>query len=136
VTEFLTDASPAIFTAFGGSGQAAVLNQDNSANGSSNPAVVGSVLQIFMTGAGQTQPAGVDGQLAGSTAMLPLGQVTANIGGVDAPVHYAGSAFGLVSGVTQVNVVVPQGAPTGSGVPIVVMVGATPSPAGITVAIQ
>ncbi len=136
VTEFLTSASPAIFTAGGGTGQAAALNQDNSANGPGNPAAIGSVLQIYMTGAGQTSPAGVDGQLAGSTPLIPLGTVTATIGGVPATVQYAGSSSGLVAGVTQVNVLVPQGTPTGDAVPLVLQVGANPSPAGVTVAIH
>lgn len=136
VTEFLTPASPAIFTVYGGSGQAAALNQDNSANAVDNPATIGSVLQVFMTGAGETNPEGVDGQLAGGTPVIPLGKVTATIGGVDAPVQYAGSSSGLVAGVTQVNVVVPDGAPTGDAVPIVISVGANPSPSGVTVAIR
>jgi uncharacterized protein (TIGR03437 family) len=136
VTEFLASSSPAIFAASGGSGQGAILNQDNSPNSSSNPAAVGTVLQVFMTGAGQMNPAGVDGQLAGSTPALPLGVVTASIGGVPATVQYAGTSSGLVEGVTQVNVQIPQGAPSGSAVPIVVQVGANPSPSGVTVAIQ
>jgi uncharacterized protein (TIGR03437 family) len=136
VTLFLTSASPAIFTTGGGSGQAAALNQDNSPNSASNPAAIGSVLQVYMTGAGQTMPASTDGQLAGSTPWIPLGTVTATIGGVPAAVQYAGSAYGLVAGVTQVNVVVPDGAPTGSAVPIVLQVGANPSPSGVTVALH
>jgi uncharacterized protein (TIGR03437 family) len=136
VTEFLAAASPAVFTVSGGSGQGAVLNQDSSPNSSSNPASIGSVLQVFITGAGQTVPAGVDGQLAGSNPAIPSGQVTATIGGVPAVVQYAGSSNGLVAGVTQVNVVVPAGSPTGSAVPLVVQVGAYPSPAGVTVALQ
>ncbi|HEY3840977.1 MAG TPA: BACON domain-containing carbohydrate-binding protein [Bryobacteraceae bacterium] len=136
VTLFLTSSSPAIFTTGGGSGQAAALNQDNSPNSSSNPASVGSVLQVYMTGAGQTNPAATDGTLAGTTPWIPLGAVTATVGGVPAVVQYAGSAYGLVAGVTQVNVVVPAGAPTGSAVPLVLQVGPNPSPAGVTVAIQ
>jgi uncharacterized protein (TIGR03437 family) len=62
--------------------------------------------------------------------------VTATIGGVTANVVYAGSAAGLVSGVMQVNLVIPATAPTGSNVPIVVSVGGTPSQAGVTVAVQ
>ena len=56
VTEFLASSTPAIFTASGGSGQAAVLNQDNSPNSSANPAAVGSVLQVFLTGADKPVP--------------------------------------------------------------------------------
>ncbi len=136
VTEFLASSVPAIFTASGGSGQGAILNQDNSPNSSSNPAAKGSVLQVFITGAGQTNPAGVDGQLAGSTPSQPLGSVTATIGGVPATVQYAGSSNGLVAGVTQVNILIPPGAPSGSAVPIVIQVGANPSPTGVTVAIR
>jgi uncharacterized protein (TIGR03437 family) len=136
VTEFLTSSSPAPFTAFGGTGQAAALNQNNSANGPGNPAAVGSVLQIFITGAGQTKPPGVDGQLAGATPWFALGTVTATIGGVDAPVQYAGSSSGLVAGVTQINVQVPEGAPSGDAVPLMIKVGGNPSPSGVTVSIQ
>ena len=136
VTEFITPASPAIFTAGGGVGQAAALNQDNSSNSPSNPAGVGTVLQIYMTGAGQTNPSGSDGQLAGSAPDAPLASVTATIGGVDAPVQYAGTSFGLVEGVTQVNVVIPPGAPSGDSVPLVLQVGGNLSPSGVNVAIQ
>ena len=66
----------------------------------------------------------------------PVLPVTATIGGVQATVAYAGSAAGLVSGVMQVNLVIPATAPTGSNVPSVVSVGGTPSQAGVTVAIQ
>jgi uncharacterized protein (TIGR03437 family) len=136
VTEFLASASPAIFTTGGGTGQAAALNQDNSPNSSGNPAAIGDVLQFFMTGAGQTKPGGEDGLIAGSAPTAPLGSVTAQIGGVDAVVQYAGSSSGLVAGVTQVNVQIPDGAPTGDAVPIVIFVGGNPSPSGVTVAIH
>ena len=136
VTEFQTSESPAVFTAYGGTGQAAALNQDNSANSPSNPASVGTVLQVFMTGAGQTKPPGVDGQLAGSEPLTPVGTVKASIGDVDATVQYAGSSSGLVQGVTQVNIVVPDGAPSGDAVPLVLKVGGNSSPSGVTVAIR
>ena len=42
---------PGIFTADGiGSGQAAILNQDGSVNSLSNPAAVGSIISVFITG--------------------------------------------------------------------------------------
>jgi len=51
---FRIDATaPGLFTADStGSGQLAVLNQDNTVNGNSNPAKSGTVIQIFGTGAG------------------------------------------------------------------------------------
>jgi uncharacterized protein (TIGR03437 family) len=133
----IAPSSPAIFTSpSGGGGQGAVLNQDNSPNSAANPAAIGSVLQVFATGAGQTSPAGVDGQLAGATPSTPVLNVTAQIGGVNAPVEYAGSSSGLVAGVLQVNVVVPAGAPTGDAVPLTLTIGNNPSPQGVTVAIH
>jgi uncharacterized protein (TIGR03437 family) len=56
-------AAPAIFTDNGtGVGQAAVLNQDNSINSPANPALRGTVVQIFAPGAGADIAAGGDWQ--------------------------------------------------------------------------
>jgi uncharacterized protein (TIGR03437 family) len=55
--------------------------------------------------------------------------VTVTIGGIDAPVLYAGSAASLISGVMQVNVTIPATAPTGTQ-PVVVTVGTTKSQSG------
>jgi uncharacterized protein (TIGR03437 family) len=137
VTIFIADSSPGIFTSpAGGSGQGAVLNQNNSANSPANPAAIGSVLQVFATGAGQTDPAGVDGLLAGDDPSIPVATVTAQIAGVDAPVEYAGSSSGLVAGVLQVNVQIPLGVPTGDAVPLTLKIGDNFSQQGVTVAIH
>ena len=135
ITESVTPSSPAIFAVSGGSGQATALNQDNSANSPSNPATVGTVLQVFATGFGQTTPPGVNGQVAGSTASLPILRVTATIGGINAPVQYAGSSNGLVAGVTQVNVLVPAGVTAGNAVPLVLSIAGNPTVSGTTIAI-
>jgi uncharacterized protein (TIGR03437 family) len=130
--------SPAIFTAPSrGTGQGAVLNQDSSVNSVDNPAAAGSVVQIFATGEGQTLPAGMDGALAASPAPVPLTQpVTAQIAGIPAQVLYAGGAPGLVAGVFQVNVLVPATVRPGNAVPVVLMLGAAQSVAGVTIAIH
>ena len=57
-----------------GSGPGAILNQDNSLNGPGNPAAKGSIVTVYMTGEGQTSPAGVTGAI--TTATLPPPQVT------------------------------------------------------------
>ena len=64
--------------------------------------------------------------------------MTATIGGVAADVQYAGSAPGIVSGVMQVNLLIPANAPVGNNVPIVVNVGTASSAAAgaPTVAVQ
>jgi uncharacterized protein (TIGR03437 family) len=96
-----------------GQGQAAVLNQDNSINGPSNPATRGSVIQIFATGEGQTSPPGVTGSLTRSTPPLPVLPVKVTIAGLDAPLQFAGSAPDSVAGLMQVNALVPQGVTPG-----------------------
>jgi uncharacterized protein (TIGR03437 family) len=136
VTLPVAASSPAIFADSGGAGQAAVLNQDNSPNGSSNPAAIGSVIQIFATGFGQTNPPGVDGQIAGPNISSPVAKVAATLGGIAAPAQYVGSSAGLVAGVIQVNVVVPTGVTPGDAVLLVLNVGGVSSAPGMTVAIQ
>ena len=129
-------AMPGIFTMNGaGSGQAAVLNQDGTLNSASNPAAKGSVVAIYMTGGGQTNPAGVNGAIVGGTLPLLTGQVSATIGGSTAIVAYAGGAQGLYAGVSQINLVVPSGAASGSDA-LTINVGGTTSQAGVTVAVK
>lgn len=128
--------SPAIFTLdASGVGPGAILNQDSSVNSPSNPAGKGTIVALFGTGAGQTDPPGVDGQITGavSTPILP---VSLQIGGLDAEVLYAGTAPGLVAGVLQVNVRIPLAAASGFSVPVVLTVGQTSGPAGVTLAVQ
>jgi uncharacterized protein (TIGR03437 family) len=133
----LAGAAPAIFTIGStGVGQGAVLNQDSSVNGPANPAVRGSVIQIFATGEGQTSPAGQTGTVTGSSVGAPLLHVKVTIGGIEAPIQFAGAAPYAVAGLFQVNAVVPQGAPSGSAVPIVLRVGGVPSPGGVDATIK
>ena len=130
-------SAPSMFAADStGVGQAAVLNQDNSLNGSSNPAGAGSVIQIFATGGGQTVPASVTGTLAGNSLDTTALPVTVTIRGADAPVTYHGSAPGEVAGVLQVNAVVPPGITPGPAVPILITVGGNQSQSGATIAVE
>jgi uncharacterized protein (TIGR03437 family) len=129
--------APAIFTTDAtGTGQGAILNQDNSVNGASKPAARGSVIQIYATGEGQTSPQGVTGSVNGTNLKKPVLPVNVSIGGIDAVVQYAGSAPGEISGVLQVNVVVPQAVTPGSSVPVLLTIGSASSQAGVTVAVQ
>lgn len=118
-----------------GSGQGAILNQDQTVNGTANPADKGSIIAIFANGAGQTDPPGVDGKPATPPLPKPLAKVTATIGGINADILYAGAAPTLVAGVLQVNVRIPSGVPSGN-VPVVIMVGNTTSQPTITVAVK
>jgi uncharacterized protein (TIGR03437 family) len=124
-----------------GSGPGAILNQDNSLNGPGHPAAKGSIVQVFMTGEGQTTPQPVTGAI--TTATLPPPQVTPAplaaiqvlIDGQPATYTYAGEAPGMVAGLMQINVRIPSAAPSGP-VPIQVWIGGHVSQIGITVEVQ
>ncbi len=136
VTVDLAPVAPALFTLnASGAGPAAALNQDYSVNGSGNPAKAGSYVFLYATGLGQTNPGGQDGVPTGSTLPLPLQTVTATIGGKPATVQFAGGAPGLVAGVMQINVKVPDGLTAGA-VEAIVSLGGASSPSGVTIAVS
>jgi uncharacterized protein (TIGR03437 family) len=134
--------APGLFTQnASGSGPGAILNQDNSVNGQGNGAPRGSIVQVYLTGEGQTRPAGVTGAI--TTATLPPPQVTpapvlavgVTINGQPALYVYAGEAPGLVAGMMQLNVQIPATAPSGD-LPILVSIGGNTSQSGVTVSVQ
>jgi len=136
LTAPISTCAPAFFTAdSSGKGQAAVANQDGTFNSATNPAEKGTILTLYATGEGQTDPAGVDGQLALSVYPKPILPVGVKIGGVDAPVLYYGAAPQMVAGVMQVNAKVPDDAPSGNQA-IVLTVGSCSSPLGVTDAVK
>ncbi len=127
--------APAIFTAnSSGSGQGSILNADMAANSAENPAGTGSVIAVYATGFGQTDPPASDGSINESNAR-PLLPVSAEIGGREATVLYAGPAPGLISGVFQVNVQVPEGLTSGA-TSISLSVGGTKTQEGVTVYVR
>jgi uncharacterized protein (TIGR03437 family) len=142
VTLNVQAATPAVFSLdFTGQGNGAILNQDNSLNGKSRPAARGSVVQIFVTGGGVTNPASTDGWLTtligGQWPLLVTQPVTVTIGGVAAPqINYSGGAPGAVAGLTQINAVVPTSVTPGSALPLVVGIGSWQSQSGITIAVN
>ena len=100
------------------------------------PAPRGSVVSIYGTGEGQTNPGGQDGRIITTDLRSPRAAVSVKIGGVPAQVKYAGSAPGLVSGVLQVNVEVPANIPPGGQVPIELTIGGIASQSGVTLAVR
>jgi len=130
-------AAPGIFTLdSSGKGPGAILNQDGTVNSRTAPASRGSVITIFATGEGQTDPPGQDGKPAAEPLPRPALPVSVEIGGVAAEVRYAGGAPGLVAGVIQINAQVPSTVAPGNTVPVVVKVGQASSQTGVTVAIN
>jgi uncharacterized protein (TIGR03437 family) len=129
-------SSPGIFTQGpSGQGQAIALNQDLRLNTASNPAAPGSIIVFYMTGEGQTKPAGVDGLIAGSSLPTPLLPVSVLIDGKQAEVLFAGGVPTLAAGVIQVNAVIPAEATPGNP-SIRVIVGPNTSREGVTIAVR
>ncbi len=139
LTYSVVSAQPGIFTQNSqGSGPGSIVNPDGSVNGPNNGAAAGSVILVYMTGEGQTNPGGVTGAITpgnGSGLKMPIQTVTASIGGLvltGNAIAYAGSAPNDVNGVMQVNLIVPAGLTPGPQ-PIVVTVGSVSSQSGVTV---
>ena len=135
VTVPVVPASPAIFTTGAGEGQAQAVNENGSLNSTADPAPRGSVVSLYVTGSGQTQPAGVDGQAAKSPSAQPALPLTVTVGGLPAEILYAGEAPGFV-GLLLVNARVPRNLKSTGLLPIVLHVGTAASQAGVTIAVR
>jgi uncharacterized protein (TIGR03437 family) len=125
ITVPIQETSPGIFTdTENGSGQGAILNQNGGLNGTQNPAAVGPIIQVFGAGAGLWNPPATDGIMVSPIApfAVPVASVSVAIGGQPAELTYAGAAPGLISGIPQVNAIVPAGLASGPQ-PIVLTVG-------------
>jgi uncharacterized protein (TIGR03437 family) len=130
----LAESAPAIFTADGGSGPAATINEDGTVNSAANPAKPGSIVTIYATGEGQTSPAGTTGKLAAAPYPVPLSQVSLTIDGRDAAIVFAGSAPGY-AGLLQINARIPESARSGAA-PVEVAIGSGKSQPGVTIAVR
>ena len=142
--------SPGLFTVSqNGTGQAAAINQDGTANGSAHPAIKGSVISLYGTGQGQVSPAVPDGAPApasplsatvavptsnGQTCLTTQPSVCVPIGNTFAPIQSSVLAPNYV-GLWLINIQIPPGAPSGNAVPVLVVIDGTPSNT-VTIAIQ
>jgi uncharacterized protein (TIGR03437 family) len=128
--------NPAIFSLTGtGYGQGAILNQDYSVNGFSNPAAKGSYVSVYCTGEGVLTPQPATGSVTPSTGTsfpLPVGKVSLTIGGIPAQILYAGETPGDTSGLLQVTAYVPTGLAAGPQ-PVVLTVGANSSASQVVI---
>ncbi len=137
-------SAPGIFSLLqNGQGQGAVLNDDYSKNGNpqsilgARPAQRGSMIQIFATGAGETDPplpAGEPAPVSGNPLILTRVQSTVTIGGLNARVLFSGMAPGWV-GLWQINAEVPQDVAPGPAVPLTITAGGVASNT-VTIAVQ
>jgi uncharacterized protein (TIGR03437 family) len=122
VTLPVAAGAPGVFTVTE-DGQGVILNQDGSPNSPDAPAVPLSILCLTVTGAGQTDPPGADGQLAPDPPPQLMLPVTATVGGLDARVVSAGPVAGMVNGMIQVYVEIPADVAPDNAVPLVLTVG-------------
>lgn len=102
-------STPGLFTAGGGTdGLLAALNEDGTRHSEAKPAAAGSVVQLFGTGFGLVDTNLAPGQFFSTPARV-TGTVVVSIGGRPAEVEFAGGAPGMIGGVNQINVSVPEG---------------------------
>ncbi len=121
-------AAPGLFSSDGNGGGVGVINQDGNASNFDDVSPPGSIVTFYVTGVGQTTPPSVDGSTSsGPVAPTPVLPVTVLINGQSADVLYAGAAPGLVAGMLQVNIRVPDSA-WGYELQVMIQVGDTISP--------
>ncbi len=113
----VTFGNPGVFRLHvGESAQAFAINQDGTVNGPANPAPRGSIVAVWGTGYGLTEPPCSIGGLNQPQAEPLRAGVTALIAarGPVFPAVYAGSAPGMLCGVVQINFQVPSNAAPGT----------------------
>ena len=93
-----------------------------------NPAHAYEAVVIYCAGLGDVSPRQIAGQQAGfSPLSQTLDSVTATIGGIDAPVFFAGLTPGF-TGLYQVNAYVPTGVAPGGNVQLIITQAGRTSP--------
>jgi uncharacterized protein (TIGR03437 family) len=102
-------ASPALLTVNPSEpGPCAAINLDGTLNSPSNPAPAGSIVSLFLIGAGATsQPDGALATKASNLSPLPMVVVGSGVNAAVAEVLYAGPSPGLTVALTQINVRLP-----------------------------
>jgi len=115
--------------------RAAALNQNYTVNLPVNPALRGSVVQLYLTGQGLLDPPMETGAPAPGSPPLPAPRlpVTVTMDGRPAPVLFAGAAPGFV-GLLQVNAEVPADLSPSSDVNV--LVGSHPAGRRVTIAVR
>ncbi len=133
------DASPGLFTTdSSGQGQAAAVNENGRLNSAANPAAPGSIIALYATGEGQTNPAGSSGRVVGGDVNAlpqPLQKVVVLIQGIPAQILYAGAAPSA-AGLMQINVRIPASVAPSDRVLVDLAVGSFAAQPGVTIAVR
>jgi large repetitive protein len=139
----VADAAPGVFTSpapQSSDGDAADLpaiatNEDGNANSDLTPAAAGSIITVFLTGAGETIPPGVEGALVETGELRPRLPLRAFFDGQPAEIVGTAPAPGIVSSVIGLRVRIPAGLAPGLK-RITIQVGNASSQPGVTVAVR
>jgi uncharacterized protein (TIGR03118 family) len=131
----LAPSSPGLFALnAAGTGPLVAINQDGTLNSSANAAAAGSIVTLYATGTGLTNPTGVTGAIQ-TEALTPFQKTAVTIGGKPATVVYAGTPAGILSGLTLVQATVPSGLTAGS-VPVVLTSGSVSTTQDVTISVK
>lgn len=112
-----------------------IFNQDGSLNSPDNPASAGSVVVMFATGQGVTDPPSRSGAYPIDNYPVPAAPTTLLIGGRPAELLFRGQAPGT-AGVMQINARVPEGVAPGNAAPVVLRIGEGQSQEGVSLAVR
>ena len=124
--------SPAVPGIFG------AVNENGAVNSKSNPAPPGSIIAVFLTGAGAFNIELDDGSLGPTIPPYPVPVigVSAQFGTVQptlpGEILFVGQAPGIIAGVVQMNLRIPEKLKPGA-IPLTVYFGNYPSPPLFTV---
>jgi len=130
------DAAPGLFGFSDGSNRVIALNSDGSINSASNPARRGDFVILYATGGGLTNGPNIEGAPAPSNPFaLTRLPVTVGFGGISQAPFFAGLAPGF-AGLLQINIFIPDNAPTGAGVPLTLNIGGFTGSRQLTIAVQ
>jgi len=133
---------PGIFTALGtGSGLASVLQYDTDGNyqgqnSSSNPAGPGWYITFYATGEGIIPNPAITGGVTESTVLPLLGPPYVFIDNLASTVNYFAEALGFVSGLMQVNAIIPTAVHTGQAVPLMLSMNGINSQTGVVIYVR
>jgi trimeric autotransporter adhesin len=143
VTLTYASTQPGIFTALGtGTGLASVQQYDaqgnyQGQNSSSNPAEAGWYLTFYVTGEGIIPSPAVTGKVTTTASVVPmLGPPNVLMDNLPSTVTYFAEAAGFVSGLMQVNAIVPDGVHTGQTVPLSLSMSGNSSQSGVVIYIK
>ncbi len=138
VTLAILNSGPAILSVAGsGSGQGLIFNATTGVLADLNaPAAAGDPLVIYALGLGAVTPGlTLENGTPSSPLSMTAAPVTVTIGGVGAPVLFAGLTPGFV-GLYQVNLLMPSGVAPGNSTPVTLSVSGRSLQGSVTIAVK